>query len=79
MKLSGVKSKAQFNILRENSATSLGVQKYLTVEEICVKLGCPQNRIKSLEMLSNYAKKVWEKASFAYLKFTYSSILTDSK
>lgn len=58
LKLSGVKSKAQYNTLKENSASSLGVQKYLTVEEVCVKLGCPQHRMKALEMLSNYSKKV---------------------
>jgi uncharacterized protein YeeX (DUF496 family) len=29
----------------------------LSVEEVCVKLGCPQNRQRALDLLSTYIKQ----------------------
>jgi hypothetical protein len=42
--------------MKETMSTSLGVSKQLTVEEVCVKLGCPQNRQRAIDLLSLYAK-----------------------
>jgi hypothetical protein len=48
--------RAQYVSLKENVSTALGVNKPLSVEEVCVKLGCTQNRRYALDLLDLYAK-----------------------